>query len=28
MLRDKCGCNDVPPELAERMRRLFSAPPP
>jgi mycothiol system anti-sigma-R factor len=26
MLRDKCGCNDVPPELVERMRNLLAAP--
>jgi mycothiol system anti-sigma-R factor len=24
LLRDKCGCRDVPPELAERVRALFS----
>ena len=28
MLRAKCGCNDVPAELLERMRVLFSPPHP
>ncbi len=28
VLRAKCGCRDVPPELSERVRRLLDAPPP
>lgn len=24
MLRDKCGCNDVPPALVERLQALFA----
>jgi mycothiol system anti-sigma-R factor len=28
MLRDKCGCKDVPPELFERIRTLFDQTPP
>jgi mycothiol system anti-sigma-R factor len=28
MLRAKCGCNEVPPEVAERIRSLIAAPPP
>jgi hypothetical protein len=24
MLRDKCGCYDVPPRVAERVRALFA----
>lgn len=27
VLRDKCGCNEVPPELAERIRGLFGSSP-
>lgn len=26
LLRDKCGCNDVPAEFAERIRALFAEP--
>jgi hypothetical protein len=26
MLRDKCGCRDVPDELPERIRALLDAP--
>jgi len=26
MLRAKCGCNDVPPELLERVRSMLQAP--
>jgi mycothiol system anti-sigma-R factor len=26
MLRAKCGCDDVPPELFERVRTLFDPP--
>ncbi len=28
MLRAKCGCNDVPVELLERVRSMTSAPHP
>lgn len=27
LLRAKCGCHHVPPELAERVRSLFADPP-
>jgi mycothiol system anti-sigma-R factor len=27
MLREKCGGHEVPPEFAERIRRLFASPP-
>jgi len=28
ILRAKCGCDEVPSHLAERMRALFADPPP
>ncbi len=28
MLRAKCGCNEIPPELIERVRALVSSPHP
>jgi hypothetical protein len=28
MLRAKCGCNDVPPELLQRVRSMLEAPHP
>jgi mycothiol system anti-sigma-R factor len=28
MLRDKCGCREVPAELEARLRAMLSAPPP
>jgi mycothiol system anti-sigma-R factor len=27
MLRDKCGCHDVPPEVVERVRAMLSGRP-
>jgi hypothetical protein len=26
LLRSTCGCDDVPPDLAERIRTMFSDP--
>jgi hypothetical protein len=28
VLRAKCGCNDVPPELLERVRSMLGSPHP
>jgi mycothiol system anti-sigma-R factor len=28
MLKDKCGCHDVPPELVDRVRAMFDRPHP